>query len=403
MSNWEEVQNQYPTKHQLTQAEKDHLYTNFKDSFAAYNQGKHFLFAWWSTKVLWSQGPGLPWNDFEDNKVIHESILKYAYTCVNDVEQLNVRKRTGSYRGKEIKWNPVSFNWVYLNNRTVHFDNSTVSDTPEDDDTARVEDLLQRTETTISSAIQKLASQSHPSTPAQQLSRPGTPAQQTSMLHRSTVFASAQQPSQVPTPPVSKGKQRTPTPPPDNPGPSGNSSSQTLGPNPAPLPAAPPPLGGNPPPNPPAVMAQQNQSPHPIGTPPKAFDGSADKATPFWNSLKSYYSINADVFTNEGKHVAAALTHFKLGTQAGDWASNCMATALAANPVDYGTWADFETAFKAQFIPPQTQNEAIAKLYNTPMGSRSFNEWYQDWSMHARRSGVDDNSKIYAFRRMLNS
>jgi hypothetical protein len=149
-------------------------------------------------------------------------------------------------------------------------------------------------------------------------------------------------------------------------------------------------------------MAQQNQNPHPIGTPPKAFDGSADKATPFWNSLKSYYSINANVFTNEGKHVAAALTHFKLGMQAGDWASDRMATALAANPVDYGTWADFETAFKAQFIPPQTQNEAITKLYNTSMGNRSFNEWYQDWSMHARCSGVDDNSKMYAFRRMLN-
>ena len=59
-------------------------------------------------------------------------------------------------------------------------------------------------------------------------------------------------------------------------------------------------------------------------------------------------------YTNEGQKVAAALMHFKMGTSAGDWASNRLATALGATPVMYGTWADFKTKFKEQFIPPQT-------------------------------------------------
>jgi len=36
------------------------------------------------------------------------------------------------------------------------------------------------------------------------------------------------------------------------------------------------------------------------------------------------------------------------------------------------------------------------------MGNREFNEWYQDWSMHARRANIDEQTCIYAFRKNLN-
>jgi hypothetical protein len=45
--------------------------------------------------------------------------------------------------------------------------------------------------------------------------------------------------------------------------------------------------------------------------------------------LENYYTTNADVFNIEDKKISAALTYFKLRTQAEEWASNCMATALA--------------------------------------------------------------------------
>jgi hypothetical protein len=64
-----------------------------------------------------------------------------------------------------------------------------------------------------------------------------------------------------------------------------------------------------------------------------------------------------------------ALTHFKLGTPARDWASDRLATTLAATPVDYGTWAAFKDKFKEQFIPLQTQVESIQKIHNLLMGN----------------------------------
>jgi len=94
--------------------------------------------------------------------------------------------------------------------------------------------------------------------------------------------------------------------------------------------------------------------------------------------------------------------HFKMGTSAGDWASDHLATALGATPITYSTWADFKTKFREQFIPPQTQVESIQKIHNLPMGNREFNEWYQDWSMHARRANMDEQTRIYAFRKNLN-
>jgi hypothetical protein len=124
--------------------------------------------------------------------------------------------------------------------------------------------------------------------------------------------------------------------------------------------------------------------PRSIRSVPDAFDGNLAKAESFWNALENYYTLNDAVYTNEGQKVAAALTHFKMGTSAGDWASNHLATALGATPITYGTWAKFKTKFKEQFIPPQTQVESIQKIHNLPMGNREFNEWYQDWSMHAR-------------------
>jgi hypothetical protein len=142
--------------------------------------------------------------------------------------------------------------------------------------------------------------------------------------------------------------------------------------------------------------------PRSIGSVPDAFDGNLAKAKSFWNALENYYTLNDAIYINEGQKVATALTHFKMGTSARDWASDCLATALGATPITYGTWAEFKTKFKEQFIPPQMQVESIQKIHNLPMGNREFNEWYQEWSMHARRANVDEQTRMYAFRKNLN-
>ena len=82
-------------------------------------------------------------------------------------------------------------------------------------------------------------------------------------------------------------------------------------------------------------MAQVNNKL--LRLPPKPFKGKADQALAFWNTLENYYNINAAIYTADNMKIAVALTHFKQGMQAGEWASDLMATALGQNPADYRT------------------------------------------------------------------
>jgi hypothetical protein len=139
-----------------------------------------------------------------------------------------------------------------------------------------------------------------------------------------------------------------------------------------------------------------------LGAVPEAFDGKAANAETFWNTLENYYYLNDAVFQDESRKVAAALTHFKLGTPAGDWARDRARAALNQTPIDYGTWRQFKDAFTAHFVPAESALEAGAMMHSLRQGSRPFQDWYQEWSTHANRAGVDATTKMYAFRRMLN-
>ena len=150
-------------------------------------------------------------------------------------------------------------------------------------------------------------------------------------------------------------------------------------------------------------MTNQQQHPYLVGATPDPYNGSPDKAIAFWNSLDNYYTMNTDSFANRATRVSAALTHFHLGTHAGEWASDWVAHALSWTLVNYRTWAMFKNDFDKQFILLQTQVEAISKMYSTPQGSWEFSKWYQEWSQHTRRAGVDEATQMYAFRKALNS
>jgi len=100
--------------------------------------------------------------------------------------------------------------------------------------------------------------------------------------------------------------------------------------------------------------------------------------------------------------VAAALTHFKLSTPAGDWARNRAKKALDQIIVNYGSWRSFKKDFATHFIPAESTLEAGSIMHSLHQGNHPFNEWYQEWSTHANQANVDDNTKMYAFQRMLN-
>src|SRR6266705_2484732 len=347
MNEWEKCQKRFPHRTTLTESEKEHIPIAFNDHFAATDQGQRFLFGLLTDDIFWSAGPIHPWRYLEDNEQVGIELFTAGFLDKENVDNLDPLKGTRQYQGKEVQYSIKRNIWTYLNNRTVHFHSTSASETPEhsdDDDTARVQEILESTETTVSTAIQKLREISRPASPA---IRAGT--------SRTTAPVQA---SSLPTPPVSKGKQPTPIPPRTR-TPTFRSSVPRTGTSQGPIQAPPPqPPPGPLPPNPPAAraMAQQNQ-PRILGTAPDLYDGSPEKASAFWNTLANYYTINDAVYATDTQKVSSALTYFKIGTPGGNWASDCMKAALDANPVDYGTWNTFKTAFEQQFIPPAAQME----------------------------------------------
>jgi len=439
MSHWEITYNQYPTKLKPTTEDTCNIPVVFPDWFVTHDKGDRVQFAQFGNEGVWNIDPDGPWVYLKTNLTIPHETLENALPYIDQLANLDIYTRLATYNGKGIAWHRPTQTWKYRNNRTVHFNqtptegtNSALNSEEEvksseeseksDKDTAQVEDLLKRAETTVTSAIQKLSS------------RTGTPEPTSSPLSKASPLPgksklSTTEVSQTATPPVSKGK--APAPPPTRTSTSSSSprptqtaaiSSTTKPPvlpsrNPkgtAPsvkhnppvstskLPPQPP--GGNPPAPPQAApMAQPNPPPRILGTAPEPYNGKGDMAIAFWNALENYFTVNATTFDTDAKKVSSALTYFKQGTQAGDWASDHITTILAGNPVNYGTWDDFRDAFKAQFIPPETQNEAIQNIHNTPQRNREFGEWYQEWSRYARRANVDEATKMYAFRRALDT
>jgi len=199
MNEWEKCQKRFPQRTTLTTEETHHISIFFSDHFAATNKGQCFLFAYFEEIVLWSGGPRHLWCYLEDNNLISED-LTVKYLDKEYIDNLQIFKGTGQYEGKEVQYSTKRNCWTYLNNQTVHFHGTSASETPEspvDDDTACVEEILERTYTIVSSAIQKLQTISQPNSPAIQASTRPQPTQASSL----------------PTPPISKGKQTAPVPP----------------------------------------------------------------------------------------------------------------------------------------------------------------------------------------------
>jgi hypothetical protein len=108
--------------------------------------------------------------------------------------------------------------------------------------------------------------------------------------------------------------------------------------------------------NPPAV----NPLPKVLGSTPEPFNGKGEKAEGFWSSLENYFYLNIDHYTDENRRIASALMYFKQGTPAGDWACQRQKDALAVQPANFGTWADFASAFKKHFVPLETEMKAAS-------------------------------------------
>jgi len=135
-----------------------------------------------------------------------------------------------------------------------------------------------------------------------------------------------------------------------------------------------------------------------FGSVPELFDGKPAHAQAFWHALENYYYLNGDNFMMDTKKVSSALTHFHISTAASEWAQDHQKIALSQTPVDFGSWADFKTAFDKHFVPVITTDLAQQNMFNMKQGAHQFNEWYQEWSTFATHSGANKDTQIYAFK-----
>ena len=317
MSQWEKLKQAYTTRFPPTTEEQKFI-PCFKDSFAANKLGTQTLFALFNDSPVSTITNVHKWRYISSGEPVNKEQIFAWFLYQEILQNLNIYTETRQFKDKNLYLNNNK-EWKYLNHQKVHFHGSEASQSdweeasnPEDKEnkskaerskseeelkgvthselgsnTAWVDALLQSMEESIHATIKKFAS------------KPNPPLQEASPLPRISRDPSPE-PSQVPTPPVSKGKQPVPPPRPCTLVPT------TLVPKRPTTPKVPPrsPSWGNPlgstmttAPQSQAtpktstsvptvsIMAQVSQKL--LGMPPEHFDGKAKWALTFWNTLEN--------------------------------------------------------------------------------------------------------------------
>src|SRR5712672_4679845 len=298
-----------PDDRPLTKEETDLLPFDFLDAYYAKPDSTNtcYYFASWHGRLAYSINLNRGWC-YEDDDT--DVTLDHWEDHYPGFQYLNDRRVApylhGTHNRRSVHWSRSQNHWEYLNHRPVDFSH---------EEEEQVTELLESTTLSTSRALSSL-------TPVPQ----STPDPES---HTQSV------PGELPEPPrpipvsaatLFKGKHPISTVP---------SCSSTPAPSSS---LVPPPLATSCPTAVPRPLTTMSTSaPKLMGSPPESFDGSGCKAESFWSSLETYYFLNQDVFQTDSKHIASALTHFKLGTPVGAWARDRQQTTLALQRPDFGS------------------------------------------------------------------
>ena len=70
MSQWEQIQKRYPTRHPLTEEERTHVPLCFTEVFTAYRFGTQTLFALFDEHPVWTNQPNVGWKYSHNNSEV---------------------------------------------------------------------------------------------------------------------------------------------------------------------------------------------------------------------------------------------------------------------------------------------------------------------------------------------
>ena len=106
------------------------------------------------------------------------------------------------------------------------------------------------------------------------------------------------------------------------------------------------------------ISATQKPQELKLGQPP-SFDGTPEKARAWFNNVQLYLLVNKDIYNDDDRKIAYALSFMKEGAAA-LWSLTETEAALKRNPPNFGTWQNFLNKFSASFILENTKDQAIA-------------------------------------------
>src|SRR6266404_1920684 len=330
----------------LTQAEQKLAPTYFDDLCVSL-VNNHF-YTTWNNHPLKSETPHSPWTLLDLNRTLEPSDVYNTCANYHRISDLSFRTLIGHYKVKAVHWHHTNRRWQYRNNRPVIFTlTPQKSPTPSKQDEEEVASTLASVTQRIESLVSQVSCANTPSPPSpgpshlvsHQLSPLQVPDSLPKSPRPSSIIPS---PLGILPPVVPLSRAPTPSPPPTlTPSSSTSTSSQALVSStstsyPALAPLTP-------------IMAAPAPS-KTFGSMPELFDGKPAHTQAFWHTLENYYYLNGDNFVMDTKKVSSALTHFCIGTAAGEWAQDRQKAALSQTPPDFGSWANFKTAFEKHFI-----------------------------------------------------
>ena len=133
-----------------------------------------------------------------------------------------------------------------------------------------------------------------------------------------------------------------------------------------------------------------------LGQPP-TFDGTPEKARGWFNNTQLYLLVNKEIYNDDDKKIAFALSFMREGSAA-LWALTETEAALKRNPLNFGTWQDFLNKFSASFILENTKDQAIAWMTTAKVDKKTpLMDYISQFKNNAALSEINNQDVLINF------
>ena len=133
-----------------------------------------------------------------------------------------------------------------------------------------------------------------------------------------------------------------------------------------------------------------------LGQPP-TFDGTPEKARGWFNNVQLYLLVNKDIYNDDDRKIAYALSFMREGSAA-LWSLTETEAALKRNPPNFGTWQNFLNKFSASFILENTKNQAIAWMTTTKVDKKTpLMDYISQFKNNAALSEISNEDVLINF------